>query len=63
MLIVFHQVKEGEFRRLAETKTMTKILAQESIEFPNKFHLVGIDQVNGIGYAVRHGRTADLRIW
>ncbi|MDD9195745.1 hypothetical protein PVK62_07820 [Aliivibrio sp. S3MY1] len=27
------------------------------------FHLVGIDQVNGIGYAVRHGRTAELRIW
>lgn len=63
MSIVFHQVKEGEFRRLAETKTMTKILAQESSEFLNKFHLVGIDQVNGIGYAVRHGRTADLRIW
>ncbi|MGF1903641.1 hypothetical protein [Aliivibrio salmonicida] len=63
MSIVFHQVKEGEFRRLAETKTMTKILAQESNEYSNKFHLVGIDQVNGIGYAVRHGRTADLRIW
>lgn len=28
--VVFYQVKEGEFRRLAETKTMTKILAQES---------------------------------
>ncbi|ACH64738.1 hypothetical protein ACTFQF_00305 [Aliivibrio fischeri] len=63
MSIVFHQVKEGEFRRLAETKTMTKILAQESSEIPNKFHLVGIDQVNGIGYAVRHGRTAELRVW
>ncbi|MGR6831207.1 hypothetical protein [Aliivibrio wodanis] len=63
MSIVFHQVKEGEFRRLAETKTMTKILAQESTEFPNKFHLVGIDQVNGIGYAVRHGRVAELRVW
>lgn len=37
MSIVFHQVKEGEFRRLAETKTMTKILAQESTEFPNTF--------------------------
>lgn len=63
MSIVFHQVKEGEFRRLAETKTMTKILAQESTEFPNKFHLVGIDQVNNIGYAVRHGRVVELRVW
>lgn len=62
MSIVFHQVKDGEFRRLAEAKTMTKILAQESTEFPNKFHLIGIVQVNGIGYAVRHGRVADLRI-
>ncbi|CAM3146361.1 hypothetical protein [Vibrio rarus] len=63
MSIAFHQVTEGEFRRLAETNTMTKILAQESSEISNKFHLIGIDQVNGIGYAVRHGRVAELRVW
>jgi hypothetical protein len=28
--VVFHQVKEGEFRRLAETRTMTKLIALES---------------------------------
>lgn len=59
----FHQVKEGEFRRLAETKSMTKLLAQESDLYPNKFHLVGIDQQNNIAYAIRHGRTPDLRVW
>ncbi|MDW6002319.1 hypothetical protein [Vibrio mangrovi] len=63
MSIIFYQVKEGEFRRLVETRTMTELLAQESKEFPNKFHLVGIDQKNGIAYAVRHGRTSDLRVW
>ena len=59
----FHQVKEGEFRRLAETKSMTKLLAQESDLHPNKFHLVGIDQQNNIAYTIRHGRTPDLRVW
>lgn len=61
--VVFHQVKEGEFRRLAETRTMTKLIAQESKLHPNKFHLVGIDSGKGIAYAIRHGRTSDLRVW
>ncbi|NMU67175.1 hypothetical protein HKA89_00150, partial [Vibrio parahaemolyticus] len=52
--VVFHQVKEGEFRRLAETRTMTKLIAQESKLHPNKFHLVGIDSGKGIAYAIRH---------
>lgn len=59
----FRQVKEGEFRRLAETKTMTKLLAQESELYPAKFHLVGIDQHNNLAYAIRHGRTPNLRTW
>ncbi|WP_317919334.1 hypothetical protein [Vibrio sp. MACH09] len=63
MPVKFHQVKEGEFRRLAETGTMTKILAQESQNMPNKFHLVGIDQTKGIAYAIRHARASELRIW
>ena len=63
MSLTFHHVKEGEFRRIAETQSITKLLAQESTVYPDKFHLVGIDPNNQIAYAVRHGRTPDLRIW
>ncbi|MFM2666611.1 hypothetical protein AAFX24_17405 [Vibrio mediterranei] len=61
--MIFHQLKEGEFRKIAETKSITKLVAQESEKYPNKFHLIGIDQVRQIGYAIRHGRTEELRVW
>ncbi len=60
--MIFHRVKEGEFKRLAETKTMTAILAQESKD-DNKFHLIGIDEKNNIGYVIRHGRVDEIRQW
>nr|WP_214651555.1 hypothetical protein [Vibrio anguillarum] len=42
---------------------MTKLYAQECEKTPNRFSLVGIDQLKGIAYAVRHGRTNELRTW
>lgn len=61
-VMIFHRVKEGEFKRLAETKSMTTLLAQESNN-TNKFHIIGIDENNNIGYVIRHGRVDDIREW
>ncbi len=58
-----HQVTEGEFRRLAATKSMTRFIAQEAANASSKFHLLGVDEHNQIIYAVRHGRVPDLRTW
>lgn len=59
----FSRVKEGEFKRLVETKTITTLIAQESNNEHNKFSLFGIDEKNQLGYAVRHGRVDELRTW
>lgn len=59
----FSRVKEGEFKRLVETKTITTLIAQESNNEHNKFSLFGIDEKNQLGYAVRHGRIYELRTW
>lgn len=63
MAIKFYRVKEGEFVRLMETQTITKIIAQESADLPMKFHIVGINPRSEIAYALRHGRTDKLRTW
>ena len=63
MGITFYHVKEGEFARLVETKSITKIIAQESESTPLKFSLVGINPNQRIAYAVRHGRVDELRTW
>ncbi|MGI2040168.1 hypothetical protein ACRN9Z_19145 [Shewanella frigidimarina] len=63
MAITFYRVKEGEFVRLMETQTITKIIAQESADLPMKFHVVGINPKTEMAYAIRHGRTDDLRTW
>jgi hypothetical protein len=63
MAIKFYRVREGEFVRLMETQTITKIIAQESAVLPMKFHVVGINPRSEIAYALRHGRTDDLRTW
>ncbi|BDA63078.1 hypothetical protein [Shewanella xiamenensis] len=63
MAIKFYRVKEGEFVRLLETQTITKIIAQESADLPMKFHVVGINPKGEIAYALRHGRTDTLRTW
>lgn len=59
----FSRVKEGEFKRLVETKTITTLIAQESNNEHNKFSLFGIDEKNQLGYAVRHSRVDELRTW
>ncbi|QUM78787.1 hypothetical protein HWV00_21170 (plasmid) [Moritella sp. 24] len=59
----FHRTTEGEFTRLIETKTILKLIAQESEVVPDKFCLVGINPHERIGYAIRHGRVDDLRTW
>ena len=63
MTIKFYRVKEGEFVRLMETQTITKIIAQESADLPMKFHVVGINPSSEIAYALRHGRSGNLRTW
>lgn len=63
MAKAFYQVTEGEFVRLLETQTVTKIIAQESINIPMKFCVVGINPITQVAYAVRHGRTSELRTW
>lgn len=63
MAITFYNVKEGEFVRLMQTKTITKIIAQESGELPLKFHVVGINSKTEMAYAIRHGRANHLRTW
>jgi hypothetical protein len=59
----FNRVKEGEFKRLVDTKTITALIAQESNNEHNKYSLFGIDENNQLGYAVRHGRVDELRTW
>lgn len=63
MSVTFYNVKEGEFVRLMETKTITKIIAQESVEQALKFCVVGINPETNIAYAIRHGRVNEFRTW
>jgi len=63
MSVKFYNVKEGEFVRLMETQCLTKVIAQESSDTPLKFHVVGINIQAQLAYAIRHGRTNELRTW
>lgn len=63
MSVTFYNVKEGEFVRMMETNTITKIIAQESLEQNLKFCVVGINPKTNIAYAIRHGRTNEFRTW
>ncbi|PCH93977.1 MAG: hypothetical protein COB83_12780 [Gammaproteobacteria bacterium] len=63
MSVTFYNVKEGEFVRLMETNTITKIIAQESVEQTLKFCVVGINPNSNIAYAIRHGRVNEFRTW
>ena len=63
MSVKFYKVKEGEFVRFMETKTITKIIVQESVEQKLKFCVVGINPDGNIGYAIRHGRVNEFRTW
>ncbi len=59
----FYRVTEGEFTRFIESKTILKLIAQESKVEPDKFCLVGVNPHERIGYAIRHGRVDELRTW
>jgi hypothetical protein len=63
MSVTFYNVKEGEFIRLMETKTITKIIVQESVEHKLKFCVVGVNPNSNIAYAIRHGRVNEFRTW
>lgn len=57
----FIKVKEKEFKFIAEHKGFAKVLAQESQAYPERFHLIGINENKA--YVIRHGRTDDIRTW
>lgn len=59
----FHRVTEGEFIRMIETKTISKVIAQESFDKPLKFHVAGLNEQTNIAYMMRHGRVNELRTW
>lgn len=63
MSIVFHRVKEGEFKRMVEAGAIDEFVVQESKHITGKFHLLGIKPAERIGYTVRHGRVDELRTW
>jgi hypothetical protein len=63
MSVKVYKVKEGEFVRLMETRTINKIFAQESIEHPLKFCIVGLNEQTNTAYMIRHARTDDCRTW
>ncbi|TRY29796.1 hypothetical protein [Aliiglaciecola sp. M165] len=63
MAEAFYRVKEGEFVRQLETTTITKVIAQESIDEPLKFVVVAINSATKMAYAMRHGRVDELRTW
>ena len=63
MVKAFYRVKEGEFVRHLETQTITKVIAQESVDEPLKFVVVAINSNTKIAYALRHGRVDELRTW
>lgn len=63
MAKAFYRVKEGEFVRHLETQSITKVIAQESIEEPLKFVVVAINSNTQMAYAMRHGRIDELRTW
>jgi len=52
MSVTFYNVKEGEFVRLMETNTITKSTAQECIEQPLKFCVVGVNPNTNITYVI-----------
>ncbi|MFM2588193.1 hypothetical protein [Vibrio sp. TBV020] len=56
-------IKEGEFKRLAQLGSFEAVLAQESSETENKFHLIGVNFTQQVQYVVRAGRTDTLRAW
>jgi hypothetical protein len=62
MTVTFYNVKEGEFVRLIESNTITKIIVQESVEQHLRFCVVGVSS-NNIAYAIRHGRVNEFRTW
>lgn len=59
----FHRIKEGEFVRLLQTRSIHKIIAQESQEEPLKFFVVAINTETQIAYTMRHGREDKHRAW
>jgi hypothetical protein len=63
MSVKFYNVKEGEFVRMMETNTITKIIAQESVDQELKFCVVGVNPNTNIAYAIRHGRVNEFRTW
>lgn len=63
MSVKFYRVTEGEFIRMIETKTISKVIAQESFDQPLKFHVAGLNEQTNIAYMMRHGRVNELRTW
>lgn len=63
MAVKIHNVTEGEFIRLMQTQTITKLIAQESVNQPLKFCVVGVNPHTSIAYAIRHGRVNEYRTW
>tara|TARA_Y100001936_G_C15931143_1_gene589398 strand:- start:492 stop:755 length:264 start_codon:yes stop_codon:yes gene_type:complete len=56
-------ITEGEFVRQLQTKSITKVIAQESVEFPMKFVVVAINGNTKKAFSMRHGRVNELRTW
>lgn len=63
MTVKVYNVTEGEFIRLMQTKTITKLIAQESVNQPLKFCVVGVNPNTSMAYAIRHGRVNEYRTW
>lgn len=63
MAVKFYNITEGEFKRMIETKTISKIIAQESFDKPLKFHVAGLNEKTNIAYMMRYGRVNELRTW
>ena len=63
MKIRHYDVTEGELKRLIQTNTINRFIAQESYTDKLRFCLVGINSVDGIAYKMRQSRVNELRYW
>ena len=63
MAVAFYNIKEGEFVRLLETKSITKVIEQEKENETVKFLVVAINAQTEMAYAMRHGRVNAPRTW
>ena len=59
----FHKITEGEFIRLLQSGSISRVNAQEVRAGALKFAVVAINTSSQLAYVMRHGRIDEPRTW